>query len=57
MFLSIMSAFHEKLPCAKFYFRQRRLFKEKFMKKMYPNGFEGKASSSKFSSELRKFEG
>jgi hypothetical protein len=27
MFLSIMSVLHENLPCAAFYFRQKRVFK------------------------------
>ena len=29
MFVSVMAVFHERLPCAKYYFRQRRKFKEK----------------------------
>lgn len=27
MFVSVMSILQERLPCASFYFRQRRLFK------------------------------
>ena len=32
MFVSVMSILQERLPCSQFYFRQRRLFKQKLIK-------------------------
>jgi len=34
MLISVMAIIHEKLPCAQFYFRQRRLFKERYMSEL-----------------------
>lgn len=48
MFISVMAIFHEKLPCAQFYFRQRRKFKERVVAKLCNSGSDDKASS-KFS--------
>jgi len=33
MFLSIMGLFHERLPCAQYYFRQRKIFIERQIEK------------------------
>ena len=38
MFVSVMAIFHERLPCAKYYFRQRRKFKENYLAKKTPDG-------------------
>ena len=34
MFVSIMAIFHERLPCSRFYFRQRRRFKQRFFSQL-----------------------
>lgn len=36
MFVSIMAILNERLPCAQFYFRQRRRFKAKYFQQIAP---------------------
>lgn len=45
MFISVMSIIHEKLPCAQFYFRQRRKFKERILAKITHSASDDKTSS------------
>jgi hypothetical protein len=38
MLISVMSVLQERLPCSEFYFREKREFKEKAIKKKLGDG-------------------
>jgi hypothetical protein len=52
MFVSVMAILHERLPCAQFYFRQRRKFKARFLEKL---GSDERKSLHKESRKLSEY--